>query len=208
MRLGRLLLAGTVAIAAACGVSSAADGDTTLQQPLQGVLVGVGPTQQSLIVQYNNEDVAGCGILGVTPTVVEGTDSVQVSLEATVDVQPSAVACATVLVVATISVPLPAALDGRAVTGIQVLGGALAAPAIPAAPGAAGPGMPSLVGLSPHDARLMLTPARALPHPYELVVHRTHRAGAGALPRVIAQSPMAGSQLRRQPTVVVVTVAP
>src|SRR5665213_1927666 len=94
VRLGRLLLAVAVAAAVTCGVvSSVAEGDATLQEPIQGVLVGVGPTQQSLIVEFSNAHMSGCGILSVTPTVVETADSVAVSLEATEDVSPPGASC-------------------------------------------------------------------------------------------------------------------
>jgi hypothetical protein len=178
-------------------------GDATLQEQIPGVLVGVGPTQQSLIVEFSNAHISGCGILSVTPSVVETSGSVAVSLEATEDVLAPGEACPLALVEATVTVPLSAPLDGRAVTGIHVGSGALG-------PGSAG--LASLVGLSPRDARLMLTPpGDGVPpnqHPFGLIVHHTHHAGAGPLPRVIAQQPAAGKPLHGQHAIVILTVAP
>ena len=201
VRNGRLLLAVAFAAAVTCGVvSSVAEGDATLQESIQGLLVGVGPTQTSLTVEYSNAHISGCVILSLTPSVVETADSVAVSLEATEDTPTFA--CAADLRFGTITVPLAAPLDGRAVTGIQVRGGAVQ-------PIAAA--LPSLAGLSPLDARLMLTPAADVPanqHPFGLIVRHTHHAGTGPLPRVIAQRPAAGTKLLPEPVLIIVTVAP
>lgn len=211
MRLGRLLLAVAFATAVASGfASTAAEGDTTLQEQILGVLVGVGPNQRSLIVEYFNANNSGCGIDGVTPTVVETERSVAVSLAAAEEVLPPGAGCAAAVVGTSspLTVPLSAPLDGRAVTGLRVLGGALAPPGMA---GVAGPSVPGLVGLSPLDARLILTPSPDVPgnqHPFAVIVRHTHHAGVGPLPRVISQRPAAGKPLHGQHMTVTLTVAP
>jgi hypothetical protein len=211
VRLGRSVVAllSAAGLLAAAAASSVAQGTTT-QAPISGLLLAVGPAGRSLTVAYTDADVHGCGLFGVSPTVVETAASVTVTLTATVGVLPPGVACAADLVGIgqTVVVPLSAPLAGRAVEGLALQGGVfdwygeVAAPTIP-----------SLVGLSPLDARLMLSPPPGVAPgepfgfgPVALVDHSARHAGARALPTVVAQKPAPGTPIRRG-MIVVLTVA-
>lgn len=202
-----LLLAMGVVLALTSALSSAQSPATT-DQPIQGLLIGTGPKQKTLLAQYNNSTVVGCGILGVTPSVTETTASVSVSLIAHVGVLPPGEGCADSLVSGTVAIPLPAPLDGRTVNGLQIQGGAFAL-----FPGLRMP-MPNLIGLSPHDALLMLSPPPGVPPgqpfvggPVGLVEHHTHHSHPATLASVVAQRPAAGDAMHRHMTVVL-TIAP
>ena len=166
----------------------------TLTEPIAGTLVGVGSDQRSLVVSYDNAHITGCGIVSVTPTVTETSTSVGVLLTAQVGVLPPDTACPAILIASTITVPLSKPLAGRDVEGLALRAGGLGL--IPRR-------MPSLVGLSSRDARLMLT---AGPPPVIGVVdHYVERAGGRA--RVISQRPRPGSTLARRHSIVSLTVA-
>ena len=211
MRLGRFVVAilSAAGLLAAAAASSGAQGTTT-QAPISGLLLAVGPAGRSLTVAYTDAGVQGCGLFGVSPSVVETAASVSVTLTATVGVLPPGVACADDLVGLgqTVVVTLSAPLAGRAVEGLTVQGGVfdwygeVAAPTIP-----------NLVGLSPLDARLMLSPPPGTPAgepfgfgPVALVDHTDRHAGARAHATVVAQKPEPGTPLRRG-MIVVLTVA-
>jgi hypothetical protein len=209
VRLGRLFVALlTAGLLSAAAASSSAQGTTTTQEPIGGLLLAVGPAGRSLTVSYTDAGIQGCGLFGVAPAVAETAASVSVTLTATVGVLPPGVSCADDLVGGTVVVPLAAPLAGRAVDGLALQGGAfdwygeVAAPTIP-----------SLVGLSPLDARLMLSPPPGTPGgepfgfgPVALVDHTARHAGARALATVVAQKPAPGTPLRRG-MIVVLTVA-
>lgn len=211
MRLGRLVVAllSAAGLLAAAAAPGGAQGTTT-QAPISGLLLAVGPAGRSLTVAYTDAGVQGCGLYGVSPSVVETAASVSVTLTATVGVLPPGVACADDLVGLgqTVVVPLSAPLAGRAVDGLVLQGGVfdwygeVSAPTIP-----------SLVGLSPLDARLMLSPPPGVAPgepfgfgPVALVDHNARHAGARAFATVIAQKPAPGTAIHRG-MLVVLTVA-
>jgi hypothetical protein len=209
VRLGRLFVALLLAagLSGAAAASSGAQGATT-QEPISGQLLAVGPAGRSLTVAYPGAAMQGCGLFGVAPGVVETAASVTVTLTATVGVLPPGVECADGLVGGTVVVPLAAPLAGRAVEGLALQGGAFDFYG-----GSVGPTIPSLVGLSPLDARLMLSPPPGAlagePFgfgPVALVDHTARHAGARALATVVAQKPAPGTPLRRG-LIVVLTVA-
>jgi hypothetical protein len=211
MRLGRPLVALVLAagLAAATAASSGAQGTTT-QVPIEGLLLAVGPAGRSLTVAYTDAGAEGCGLFGVSPSVVETTASVSVTLTATVGVLPPGVACADDLVGLdqTVVIPLSAPLAGRAVEGLALQGGVFDWYGEVMAPT-----LPSLLGLSPLDARLMLSPPPGTPAgepfgfgPVAFVDHTARHAAARALATVVAQKPKPGTPLRRG-MVVVLTLA-
>jgi len=207
MRLGRLVLPlATIGLVVLMGAASSAQSPATTDEPIQGWLIGVGPTQRSLAVAYRD---GGCGFSSVTPLVTETPVSVTVTLTAQSVVQPPGASCPAVAWDATLTVALAAPLGGRAVSGLELQGRAFGVPPLPTG------AMPSLVGLSPYDARAMLTHPPGVPAgqpfagggPVGLVDHHTHRSKTGALPMVIAQRPLTGKPIRRD-MIVVLTVAP
>jgi hypothetical protein len=167
---------------------------TTLSEPITGALVAVGSDQRSVEVRYDNAQISGCGILSVTPAVTETQTTVAVALTAQVGVLPPDTACAAILISATISVPLSKPLAGRAVEGL-----ALHPDGFGLVPGR----MPNLVGLSPRDARLMLSSGP--PSSVGLVDHYVARAGGPA--RVISQRPRGGAPRPHPHGVVTLTIA-
>jgi hypothetical protein len=198
----------TVGLLAVAGLSSGAQGATTAQEPISGLLLAVGPAGRSLTVAYTDAGIGGCGLLGVTPAVVETATSVSVTLTATVGVLQPGVECADDLVFGTVVVPLAAPLAGRAVEGLELQGGVFDWYG-----GNGRPTVPSLVGLSPLDARLMLSPPPGISTgesfafgPVALVDHTARHASARVLATVTAQKPAPGAPLRRG-LVVVLTVA-
>lgn len=175
-------------------LSSASPTDTVSQQ-IPGVLIGVGANQSSLLVRYNNSAIPDCGtIVGMEPSVTATATSVTVTLTAEVSGENSLYPCAGVGLGYIGAVPLPGPLDGRAINGLQLVGGAFQS----------GSGMmPSLVGLAPSQARLLLTyPGNPL---VGLVDHRLHDRTSTTRPTVIAQRPAAGKPIRRG-TIVVLTI--
>ena len=164
--------------------------------PVQGTVVGVGAHQRSLFVTYSNMTLPGCDqILSLAPSVVESNASVSVTLMA--EVSQGLSDCQGVA--GTVTVPLSKPLAGRAIEGLQILGGAF--DAVPTHLGDRAH-MPSVVGLNPRDARLLLT-NHGEPSIGGLVAHRSRQHAA--LPTVIAQRPAAGDVLSTN-TVVVLTV--
>jgi hypothetical protein len=208
MRLGRLVLAlAMIGLVALMGTaSSSAQGTVTVAEQAQGALVGVGPDQRTLIVAWTDQDFGGCGVFGVAGSAAETADSVSVTLVAQVGVDEPGSACGAPGQFGTVTVTLAAPLAGRAVKGLQLLGWAFSQYNNTIA----GFRMPKLAGLSPHDARFMLT-LPSLPigeRPIGgLVDHHTHHSKTGALAMVVAQRPLAGKLIRRH-TIVVLTVAP
>jgi hypothetical protein len=186
--------------------SSSADGTQTIDTPIPGLLIAVGPTQQTLTVAWNNARAQGCGSLVVAPSVVETATTVTVQLIAQVTQPvPAPETCAGDAEFGTLTATLASPLAGRAVNGLQLTGGALYSDYGPGAT------MPSLVGLSPYDARMMLSPMPAdkrVPWgPVGLVDHHSGHVPGGALATVIAQRPVAGRLLPHR-VIVVLTVAP
>jgi len=180
-------------------VASAAVGATssTMSEQITGTLTGVGAGQRSLEIYYDNTHVSGCGISSVTPSVTETSTSVDVTLTAQVGTLPPDVACPAVIISHSITVSLSHSLGGRDVEGLTIRGGVLALTVGPRR-------MPSLVGLSPRDARLMLSTGP--PPLVGLVTHDVRSSGAG-LARVIAQRPRAGAALPTRGGIVTLTVA-
>src|ERR1039458_8158142 len=206
MRLGRLVLPlATIGLVVLMGTASSAQSPATTDEQIQGWLIGVTPTQRSLTAGYLS---GGCGFSSVTPSVTETPVSVTVTLTAQSVVQPPGVACPANLLVESTTAALAAPLGGRAVYGLELQGGAFGVLRLAVA-------MPSLVGLSPYDARLMLThpPGDLAGQPFGsagpvgLVDHHTRHSRTGALAMVIAQRPLAGKPMRRH-MIVVLTVAP
>ncbi len=192
------------------GGSSSADAPQTIDSQIPGLLIGVGPAQRTLTVGWNNDDVEGCGTPVVTPSVVETAGSVTVTLVAQDGVLPAGVACGGVGLAGTVTVALAAPLAGRSVEGLQVQGGAFDW----YGSGGGGSTMPDLVGLSPYDARLMLSPPPGTPTgrpfrngPVGLVDHYASDLRAGALASVVSQKPLPGKPIRRD-MIVVLKVAP
>jgi hypothetical protein len=197
-RLTILLATGVALILALAATAAVGATSSSMTEQITGTLTGVGTGQRSLDVYYDNAHIGGCGISSVTPAVTETNTSVQVTLTAQVNTLPPDVSCPAVLIGQAITVPLSRPLGGRDVEGLTIRGGVLALTTI-------GPRrMPSLVGLSPRDARLMLS---AGPPPLVgLVTHNVRSSGAG-LARVIAQRPAAGSALPARGGIVILTVA-
>jgi hypothetical protein len=193
---GLAALLGVLVLEAAS--SSALDAQTaSIQVP--GTLVGIGPQQRSLIVTYTNGSLPDCDqILSLTPSVVETTSTVSVTLSAGFSVPGEGALNACPLVFGTVTVPLSAPLAGRAINGLQLVGGAFQAVH------EVGPGMPDLVGLAPRDARLLLTNP-GTPIVGGLVDHRVRARDGSQLPTVIAQRPAAGKPFGPH-TFVVLTV--
>jgi len=206
VRPGRFVLPlATIGLLALTGASGRADTQQTVDSQIPGLLVGVGPGQRSLTVAWDNALAQGCGAPTVTPSVVETGDSVSVVLTAQETALPPEDSCGGVGLMGTVTVPLTAPLGGRALEGLELRGGAFYR--------GGGAMMPSLVGLSPYDARLMLSPPPGEPAgasfadgPVGLVDHQTRHSQAG-LASVVAQRPLAGKAIRRH-MIVVLTVAP
>ena len=193
--------------------TSSAQGDATVSGPLSGSLLSVGPNQRSLIVGWEDSQGPGCGIEtdSVSASATETAASVSVTVAAQWIVDPPGVACPLSLDVGTVTVALASPLDGRRVDGLTIQGQGFAVqwrrqP----------PPMPNLVGLSPLDARLMMTNPVGVVHgetfsgvgPVGLVDHHTHHSRTGgAFAMVVAQRPLAGKPIRSHMTVVL-TVAP
>ncbi|HLW95785.1 MAG TPA: PASTA domain-containing protein [Solirubrobacteraceae bacterium] len=197
-RLITLLASGAALVLALSATVAVGATSATMTEQVTGTLTGVGAGQRSLDVVYDNAHVVGCGISAVTPTVTETNTSVDVTLTAQVNTLPPDVACPAVLIRQAITVPLSHPLGGRHVEGLTIRGGALALTTIEPRR------MPSLVGLSPRDARLMLS---AGPPPLlGLVTHDVRGSGAG-LARVISQRPAAGSAFPASGGIVILTVA-
>ena len=197
-RLTILLATGAALVLALAASAAVGATSSTMSEQITGTLTGVGTGQRSLDVYYDNAHIGGCGISSVTPAVTETSTSVEVTLMAQVNILPADVACPAVLIGQAITVPLSHPLGGRDVEGLTIRGGVLVLPSI-------GPRrMSSLVGLSPRDARLMLS---AGPRPLVgLVTHNVHSSGGG-LARVIAQRPAAGSALPARGGLVILRVA-
>jgi hypothetical protein len=208
VRLGRLVVAllSAAGLLAAGAASSGAQG-ATAQEPISGMLLAVGPSGRFLLVAYPGAADQGCGLFGVAPEVAETAASVTVTLTATVGVLPPGVACADGLIGGTLVVPLAAPLAGREVEGLALQG------AVFDSFSGGGPTIPSLVGLSPLDARLMLSPPPGVTPgepfgfgPVALVDRNARHAGARALATVVAQKPAPGTAIHRG-MLVVLTVA-
>jgi hypothetical protein len=210
MRIVRFALAlATTGVLVLSGASSGgAQSPATTDQQIPGALIGVGPTQRTLIVEYTNEELLqGCGVLGMTPSVTETADTVSVTLTAHVGVLAPGTFCGDSGHVWTATVPLSAPLGGRSVLGLGLQGAAFYSGAPP-------PTMPNLVGLSPRDARLLLSLPRGIPAgqpfgvgPVALVDHHTRHSTTGAPALVVRQRPIAGTPIRRH-MLVVLSVAP
>ncbi|HEY6476079.1 MAG TPA: PASTA domain-containing protein [Polyangia bacterium] len=197
-RLMILLATGAALILALAATAAVGATSSAMTEQISGTLTSVGSGQRSLDVYYDNAHIGGCGISAVTPTVTETSTSVEVTLTAQVNTLPPDVACPAVLIGQALTVPLSHPLGGRDVEGLTIRGGALALTTIEPRR------MPSLVGLSPRDARLMLS---AGPPPLVgLVTHNVRSSGTG-LARVISQRPAAGSALPTRGGIVVLTVA-
>jgi len=180
------------------GASSNADAQQTVDSQIPGQLIGVGPDQRTLIVEWNNNDVQGCGTPVVTPTVVETAASVSVTLTAVDDALAPGTSCGGVGLVGTVTATLAAPLAGRTIEGLQIQGGAFDQFRTRTET------MPDLVGLSPVDARLMLSLPPGVPKgqlfndgPVGLVDHYVRQSHAGVLASVIAQQPKPGKPMRR-----------
>jgi len=206
MRLGRLVLllvvAGLLILTRPPG--SSAQNATTISAQAHGTLIGVGPGQRRLIVEWTNTGLPGCGVYGVTSSTTATSTSVTVTLTAQVDVLAPGTPCGGVGQFGSVTETLAAPLGGRAINGVQLLGGAFLLPRQGALT------MPDLVGLSPNDARIMVTqpdiPARDRVIA-RVVIHRRHAKTTRRLARVIAQRPAADKPIRPN-TTVVLTVAP
>jgi hypothetical protein len=191
-------------LALAVGVAGgSADIPPTTDVPVSASLVGVGPAGRSLIVAYTNETVlAACDtVVGTFSSVTETSSSVAVNVAALVEMPQLPLgavsdACAVVGEFFTAGVPLSHPLAGRTITGLLLAGDPDAVVTL----GGSGPPRPSYVGLSPVQARTLLkgTPVLA---------RHTHQAPKNGLPRVVAQSPRAGTPLKAR-TAVVLTLAP
>ena len=100
----------------------------------------------------------------------------------------------------TVTVPLAAPLEGRAIEGLRLQGGGCSV--LPFETASHPVAMPDLLGLSPRDARLLFT--APTPTVGGFVDHRLHR-GTNLRARVIAQRPAAGKPCR-EGRIVAVTV--
>jgi hypothetical protein len=206
----------TVAVAVALlmlGIGSgSALGDGIEYKQIPGQLASVGANPHSLVVKYSPSvpytsttfPFSDCGnVVGVQPSVTETATSVTVTLTAEVTEEMNGI-CALPGLTSTVAIPLPGPLAGRTINGLHVEGGAYgqSQPSSGPLPSGSSPSTPSLVGLSPRDARLLLSnPGKPR---VELVIHRTHRR-SGNLPTVVAQRPAAGKPMRHG-TLVVLTV--
>jgi hypothetical protein len=224
MRLRALI--GCTALACFIGLAAfpgaAVSDPATLSFTWPGTLIGVGPHERSLLVHWVGD--SGCAPAAPAPTVtaqaVEGPNSVAVTVTVTfalTEPPPPTNLCAGVGLSGTAVATLNTPLAGRTVTGVAIQNGGIQATFV------VGPGsamMPNLVGLSPHQARLMMSNWPGSPPGSEglggVVARRIHRREA--LPVVVAQKPQAGMPLWRadpipeshshhRPTVVVLTVA-
>ena len=202
MRTPRFVLAVATAGLLALAGATGAQGDATLSGTLHGFLLGVGPGQRSLVLGWDDSQGPGCGIVGgsVTAAASETAESVTVTVTGQGFVVPPGAACASVLEVGSVKVALVSPLDGREVIGLTIHGQGVE----PVFGGVPTVQMPNLVGLSPLDARLMMTSRGGL---VGLVDRHTHRSRNGALAMVVAQRPGPGAPIRRH-MVIVVTVAP
>ncbi|HEX4034700.1 MAG TPA: PASTA domain-containing protein [Solirubrobacteraceae bacterium] len=197
-RLTLLVAAGVALIIALAAGAAVGAAPATVTEQVIGTLTGVGKNQRSLEIYYDNTHVTGCGIVSVTPTVSETSASVDVTLSAQVNTLPPDVACPAIVIGHAITVTLAQPLGGRDIDGLAVRGGALTLTTV-------GPRqMPSLVGLSPHDARLMLSSGP--PPLVGLVTHAVAGRGRG-LARVTAQHPRAGAALPTRGSTVTLMVA-
>jgi len=182
--------------------SSGADSATTSQQ-IPGVLIGLGAAQRSLQVEYTNLQVPLCDtIVAVAPTVDETPASVTVTLtEQLAPPNTPNITCAAIELIYSTTVALPDPLNGRQILGLQLRGGGLFNDLSHG-------DMPNVVGMSPYDARLMLSPPSGGGSIIGLLDRHTRHPHNAALPTVVAQRPASGTRITPGHTIVVLNVAP
>jgi hypothetical protein len=196
-----VLVAATAGLLALLGASGA-HGDATTTGTLHGFLLGVGPGQRSLMVGWDDSRGPGCGVLSgsVTASASETSESVTVTVTAQGIVLSPGEACPSVLEVGRVNVALASPLHGRDVMGLTIQGQGFE----PNLGEIVQTRLPNLVGLSPLDARLMMTSGVGT---VGLVDRHTHRSRSGALAMVVGERPQPGTPIRRH-MVVVLSVAP
>ncbi len=187
-RRSRRALLGLLALLALGPVAARAEGGRE-RVPLRWSLVQVGPHERSLEISYT---YGGCQ---QAPRTALAETATSVSITATVEDQQVSGPCPAFAVIAFHTVVLAHPLEGRALAGAWQPSGAM-----PFGP----KGVRRLIGLSPADARKLLSEGGA--GTIHLVARYEHRHVPRA--RVIAQNPRAGDALPGSHAIHIVVASP